>query len=186
MPDIQFIFRSLPAHAHLWFSFLKTAYEDGCCIRPSLLHLESCGRLELRSADPQENVKIFQNFFSVDDDLLEFCEGVCMARRVTVQEQLNPYRGDEINPGVYVDSDDAIDDWIRETIVTAHHPACTFAIGVGELSVLNPDMTVKGALSLRIVDASAMPDLLSGKINAPVLMMAEKASYMILGNFSTG
>ena len=145
VPDIQFIFRSLPAPAHLWFSFLKTAYEDGCCIRPVLLHPESCGRLELRSADPQENVKVFQNFFSVNNDLVKFCEGVRMARRVTVQAQLSPYRGDEINPGVYVDSDDAIDDWIRETTVTAHHPACTFAIVVGELSVLNPDMTVKGA-----------------------------------------
>ena len=71
-------------------------------------------------------------------------------------------------------------------MVTAHHPACTFAMGVGELSVLNPDLTVKGAQSLQVVDASAMPDLTSGNINAPVLMMAEKASDMILGNFSTG
>ncbi|MEC7203358.1 MAG: GMC oxidoreductase [Pseudomonadota bacterium] len=165
---------------------MKTAYEDGCCIRPVLLHPENCGRLELRSADPQENVKVFQNFFSVNNDLVKFCEGVRMARRVTVQAQLSPYRGDEINPGVHVDSDDAIDDWIRETMVTAHHPACTCAMGVGELSVLNPDMTVKGAQSLRVVDASAMPDLTSGNINAPVLMMAEKASDMILGNFSTG
>ena len=71
-------------------------------------------------------------------------------------------------------------------MVTAHHPACTCAMGVDELSVLYPDLTVKGAQSLRVVDASAMPDLTSGNINAPVLMMAEKASDMILGNFSTG
>ncbi len=60
--DIQSIFRGLPAHAHLWFPFLKTACEDGFGIRPILLHPESCGRLELQSADPQENVKVFQNF----------------------------------------------------------------------------------------------------------------------------
>ena len=70
--------------------------------------------------------------------------------------------------------------------MTAHHPACTFALIVGELSVLNPDMTVKGAQSVQVVDASAMPDLTSGNINAPVLTIAEKASDMILGNFSTG
>ena len=70
--------------------------------------------------------------------------------------------------------------------MTAHHPAHTCAIGVGELSVLNPDMTVKGAQSVQVVDASAMPDLTSGNINAPVLMMAEKASDMILESFSTG
>ncbi|MEC7656552.1 MAG: hypothetical protein VX416_09405 [Pseudomonadota bacterium] len=62
VPDIQFIFRGLPAHAHLWFPFLKTACEDGFGMRPILLHPESCGRLELQSADPQENVKVFQNF----------------------------------------------------------------------------------------------------------------------------
>ena len=84
MPDIQFIFRGLPAHAHLWCLFLKTAYEDGFGIRPILLHPESRGRLELRSADPQENVKVFQNFFSVNDDLVKLREGVRMARRVTV------------------------------------------------------------------------------------------------------
>ena len=122
----------------------------------------------------------------MNEDLVKLREGVRMARRATVQPPLNPYRSDEINPGVHVDSDDAIDDWIRETMVTAHHPACTCAMGVGELSVLNPDLTVKGAQSLRVVDASAMPDLTSGNINAPVLMMAEKASGMILGNFSTG
>lgn len=71
-------------------------------------------------------------------------------------------------------------------MVTAHHPACTCAMGVGALSVLYPDLTVKSAQSLQVVDASAMPDLTSGNINAPVLMMAEKASDMILGNFSTG
>jgi len=71
-------------------------------------------------------------------------------------------------------------------MVTAYHPACTCAMGVGKLSVFNPDLTVKGAQSLRVVDASAMPDLTSSNINAPVLMMAEKASDMILGNFSTG
>ena len=123
VPDIQFIFRGLPAHAHLWFPFLKTAYEDGFGIRSILLHPESRGRLELRSADPQENVKVFQNFFSVNDDLVKLREGVRMGRRATGQAPLNPYRGDDINPGVHVDSDDAIEDWIRETMVTACHPA---------------------------------------------------------------
>jgi len=184
VPDIQFIFRGLPGYAHLWFPVLKPAYEDGFGIRPILLHPESRGRLELRSADPRENVKVFQNFFSASDDLAKLREGVRMARRATVQAPLDPYRGDEIDPGIHIESDDAIDDWIRETMVTAHHPACTCAMGVGPMSVLNPDMTVKGIESLRVVDAAAMPDLTSGNINAPVLMMAEKASDMMLGKAS--
>jgi 4-pyridoxate dehydrogenase len=126
-------------------------------------------------------VKVFQNFFSVDSDMATLREGVRMARRATVQTPLDPYRGDEIDPGISVNNDNEIDAWIRETMVTAHHPACTCPMGVNETSVLDAEMKVRGVENLRVVDASAMPDLTSGNINAPVLMMAEKASEMILG-----
>ncbi len=181
VPDIQFIIRSVPGIVHPWFPGYKSAFQDGFGIRPVLLHPESRGHLRLRSADPRDTVKVFQNFFAVDSDMAALREGVRMARRATVQAPLDPYRGDEIDPGIAVDDDKDIDAWIRETTVTAHHPACTCAMGVGERAVLDAEMKVRGTEALRVVDASAMPDLTSGNINASVLMMAEKASEMILG-----
>ena len=94
---------------------------------------------------------------------------------------MDTFRGDEIDPGVAVDEDADIDAWIRETAITAHHPTCTCPMGVGGEAVLDHQMQVRGATGLRVVDASAMPDLPSGNTNAPVLMMAEKGSDMILG-----
>ena len=107
-----------------------------------------------------------------------------MARRATVQSPMDPYRGEEIDPGVAVDEDNEIDAWIRETMITAHHPTCTCPMGVGDTAVLDSEMRVQGTEALRVVDASAMPDLPSGNTNAPVLMMAEKGSEMILGRRS--
>ena len=181
VPDIQFIIRSAPGVVYPWFPGFKTAFRDGFGIRPILLHPESRGHLRLRSADPRDTVKVFQNFFSIDSDMATLREGVRMARRATVQTPLDPYRGDEIDPGISVNDDNEIDAWIRETMVTAHHPACTCPMGVNDTAVLDAEMKVRGAENLRVVDASAMPDLTSGNINAPVLMMAEKASEMILG-----
>jgi choline dehydrogenase-like flavoprotein len=180
VPDIQFIIRSAPGLVHPWFPGFKAAFRDGFGIRPILLHPESRGYLRLRSADPRDTVKVFQNFFSVDSDMATLREGVRMARRATVQTPLDPYRGDELDPGILVNDDNEIDAWIRETMVTAHHPACTCPMGINENAVLDAEMTVRGTENLRVVDASAMPDLTSGNINAPVLMMAEKASDIIL------
>ena len=100
VPDIQFIIRSAPGVVHPWFPGFKTAFRDGFGIRPILLHPESRGHLRLRSADPRDTVKVFQNFFSIDSDMATLREGVRMARRATVQTPLDPYRGDEIDPGI--------------------------------------------------------------------------------------
>ncbi len=181
VPDIQFIIRTVPGLVHPWFPGFRPAYRDGFAVRPVLLHPESRGRLELRSADPRDTVKVFQNFFSVDSDIATMREGVRMARRSTVQAPMDAYRGDEIDPGVSMDSDDELDAWIRETVMTAHHPCCTCAMGAGEMAVLDGEMKVRGTERLRVVDGSALPDMPSGNTNAPILMMAEKAADMILG-----
>ena len=122
VPDIQFIIRSVPGVLHPWFPGFKSPFRDGFGIRPVLLHPESRGHLELRSSDPRETMKVFQNFFSVESDMATLREGVRMARRATVQSPMDPYRGEEIDPGVAVDEDNEIDAWIRETMITAHHP----------------------------------------------------------------
>ena len=182
VPDIEFMFRGAPPHAHLWFPYLKPPYLDGFGIRPALLHPESRGEVLLRSTDPRDPPRIFGNFLSAPGDLARLREGFKRARETAYQKALDPYRGVETAPGAQVRSDDEIDAWIRKTVITAHHPSATCPMGIGPDSVLDPQLRVRGVEGLRVVDASAMPDLVSAHINACVLMMAEKASDMIRGN----
>jgi 4-pyridoxate dehydrogenase len=181
VPDIEFMFRGVPPDARLWFPRVKEPYADGFGIRPALLHPESRGEVLLRSADPREPMRIIYNFLSAPNDLPALREGFRRAREVAYQKALNRFRGEERSPGVQVTTDDQIDEFIRKTAVTAHHPAGTCAMGAGSSAVLDTEMRVRGAERLRVVDASAMPDLVSAHINACVLMMAEKASDLIRG-----
>jgi 4-pyridoxate dehydrogenase len=181
VPDIEFMFRGLPPHAHLWFPGVKKGYVDGYGIRPTLLHPDSRGEILLRSADPRAPMRIIYNFFSAPNDLPTLREGFKRARNVAYQKPLDPYRGTETAPGEQVKTDAEIDAFIRKTAITAHHPCGTCAMGMGPESVLDPELKVRGVEGLRVVDASAMPDIVSAHINACVLMLAEKASDMIRG-----
>lgn len=180
-PDIQLLFRGVAAKPHVWFPGYRKPYADQCGIRPVLLHPESRGRVSLRSADPLDKVRIEGNFLAADSDLRTLRTGVRLARELYEDAALSSVRGAEISPGACVTSDSAIDEWIRRTAVTVHHPAGTCAMGADDTSVLDPQCRVRGVENLRVVDASAMPDLVSGNINACVLMIAEKASDLILG-----
>jgi len=182
VPDIDFMFRGLPTNAHLWFPMLRPAYEDGYGIRPALLHPESRGKILLRSSDPLDTPRIMYNFFSAPGDLPKLREGFKLAREVAYSKPLDPYRGVEKTPGDKVKTDAEIDAFIRRTVITAHHPAGSCPMGIGEDSVLDPTLRVRGVEGLRVVDASAMPDMVGAHINACVLMMAEKAADMIRGH----
>ncbi len=181
IPDIQFLCPASPADAHLWFPGLKPAYEDGFGFRPCLLRPHSRGELRLRSADPRDPVRIFQNFFSDPRDIETLREGCKRARDVAAQPALDFYRGVELTPGPGVTTDAGIEDWIRKTVGTSSHPCATCAMGADDDAVLDPFMRVRGVEGLRVVDASAMPDVISGNLNAAVMMMAEKGADMILG-----
>ncbi len=181
VPDIEFMFRGLPAHAHLWFPGIRKAYADGYGIRPTLLHPDSRGDILLQSADPRLSMRIRYNFFSAPSDLPRLREGFKRARDVAYQSPLDPHRGIETAPGETVKTDAEGEAWIRKTALTAHHPCGTCAMGSGPESVLDPELKVRGIEGLRVVDASAMPDIVSAHINACVLMLAEKASDMIRG-----
>jgi len=177
-PDLEFRFRGAPTHAHLWFPDLVPAYQDGYGIRPCLLHPQSRGEILLGSADPATPIRIRYNFLSEPDDLAGLREGFKLGREIAYHEALAPYRGAETTPGEAVKTDAEIEAYIRRTAITAHHPAgtCTMA---GPRPVLDPALRVLGFEGLRVVDASAMPDMVSAHINACVLMMAEKASDII-------
>ncbi len=180
--DIQFLFRGAATNAHLWFPGIRPAYKDGFGVRPVLLHPESRGEVLLRSADPFDKVRIIQNFLDAPSDLETLKTGVKLARDMLHQPAMDPYREVEATPGPGATSDADIEAWIRRTAITAHHPSCTTPMGTDERAVLDTECRVRGAENLRVVDASSMPDLVSGNINAAVLVIAEKVSDHILGN----
>jgi 4-pyridoxate dehydrogenase len=180
--DIQFLFRGAATNAHLWFPGIRPAYKDGFGVRPVLLHPESRGEVLLRSADPFDKVRIIQNFLDAPSDLETLKTGVKLARDMLHQPAMDPYREVEATPGPGATSDADIEAWIRRTAITAHHPSCTTPLGTDERAVLDTECRVRGAENLRVVDASSMPDLVSGNINAAVLVIAEKVSDHILGN----
>lgn len=179
VPDIEFMFRGTSHAPHLWFPFIRRAYPDGYGIRPTLLHPDSRGALLLGSADPLAAPRIVYRFFTAPNDLPTLREGFKRARELAFHKALDPYRGEEIGPGLKVKTDDEIDNWLKSTVITAHHPAGTCAMGPD--GVLESDLKVRGIEKLRVCDASAMPDLVSAHINACVLMMAEKAADLIRG-----
>jgi 4-pyridoxate dehydrogenase len=179
VPDVEFMFRGAPADPHLWFPGIRPAYVDGYGIRPTLLHPDSRGEILLRSTDPRDPPRIVYNFFSAPNDLPRLREGFKRARDVAYQKPMEPFRGTETSPGDSVKTDAEIDAWLRSTVITAHHPCGTCAMGIGPDAVTDPELRVRGVERLRVVDASVMPDLVSAHINACVLMIAEKASDII-------
>jgi len=180
-PDIEFMFRGAPPHAHLWLPPFKPAYPDGFGIRPTLLAPESRGEVCLRSADPQVKPQIRFNLLAAPADVARLREAFRRAREIAGQAALDSFRGVEISPGAKIQSDSEVDGWIRASCVTAHHPAGTCAMGIRDDCVLDPQLRVRGTSNLRVVDASAMPDPVSAHINATVMMIAEKAADLIRG-----
>jgi 4-pyridoxate dehydrogenase len=179
VPDIEFMFRGTSANPHLWFPLVRPAFLDGFGIRPTLLHPDSRGEILLGSADPTAAPRIVYRFFTAPNDLPTLREGFKRARELAFHKALDPYRGEEIGPGLKVKTDAEIDAWLKKVVITAHHPCGTCAIAPD--GVLDSDLRVRGIEHLRVCDASAMPDLVSAHINACVLMMAEKGADLIRG-----
>jgi 4-pyridoxate dehydrogenase len=179
VPDIEFMFRGTAHHPHLWFPGIKAPYRDGFGIRPTALHPDSRGEILLRDANSRSAPLIHYNFFSAPNDLPTLREGAKLAQEVAYSAPMNEFRAEGANPKSYLKTDAEVDDWLRKTVQTAHHPAGTCAMG--QDAVLDNDMRVHGVEGLRVVDASAMPDMVSAHINACVIMMAEKAADLIRG-----
>ena len=181
VPEIEFMFRSAPIHPRLWFPGIKARYPDATGIRPTLLHPASRGDVLLKSASPTDAPRIRFNVFSAPGDLATLREGVKRARHVAAQAPLKPFIGKELAPTAAVSSDADIETWIRRTAITAHHPCGTCPMGSSDQSVLDSELRVRGIEKLRVIDASAMPDLVSAHINACVIMIAEKGADLVRG-----
>ena len=123
------------------------------------------------------------NYLSTPTDRREWVEAIRVARDILNQPAFAPYNDGELSPGPSVETDEQILDWVRADAETALHPSCTAAMGVDEMSVVDPaSMRVHGVEGLRVVDASVFPFVTNGNIYAPVMMVAEKAADLILGN----
>ena len=181
LPDIQFLFQGVPPVTTPWFPVLRPGWEDGFVCRPVLLRPESRGSITLASSDPSAKVRIRQNFLDSANDLRTIRDGLKMARNVMSQPALAKFAEVEIAPGPGVQSDDEIDAYVRATATTAHHPCGTCHMGDDDHAVLDAELKVRGVEGLRVIDASAMPDLVGGNIHAAVLMIAEKGADMIRG-----
>jgi 4-pyridoxate dehydrogenase len=181
VPDIEFLIRGAPPGARPWFPGVLPAYDDGWAITPVVLHPKSRGEVRLTSTDPRATLRIHHNFLSAPEDIATLRDGLRRGREIAAQAALDPYRGVELLPGPNVQSDDELDAYIRATVTTVSHPVSTCRMGTDAESVLDPQLRVHGIDALRVVDGSALPDLVSAHTNACVIMMAEKASDMIRG-----
>jgi 4-pyridoxate dehydrogenase len=183
LPDIQFLFRAVATRAAPYLPPFKPAYADGFSLRAVMLRPESRGEIVLASTDPRAKVRIRQNFLSTDNDKRTIRDGLKLVRRMGATPPLADFVAEELAPGPAVQSDDELDAYIRATAATAHHPLGTCRMGPESdaMAVVDPELRVRGVGGLRVVDASVMPDLVGGNINAPVIMIAEKAADMIRG-----
>jgi choline dehydrogenase len=146
-----------------------------CQLRP-----ESRGSLKIRSADPAAPPEIRINYLATETDRAAFIDGINILRKILAAPALKPYSVEEVYPGAKATSDEELLDYCRKTGSTVYHPTSTCRMGNDPLAVVDQRLRVRGIEGLRVVDASVMPDLMSGNTNAPTIMIAEKASDMIL------
>lgn len=181
LPDTQFFCRSAPPDVKPWFPLFRKAASNTFVIRTCQLRPESRGFVELGSDDPMAPAKIQNNFLQTETDRRVLRDCVKMTRDIVSQSAFEGLRGAELVPGESVKTDDEIDAFVRQNLSTVFHPLGTCKMGIDEEAVVDPDLKVRGVQGLRVVDASVMPDLVGGNINAPVIMIAEKAADIILG-----
>ena len=146
-----------------------------CQLRP-----ESRGSLRIKSADPTVPPEIRINYLATETDRAAFIEGLKVLRKILSAPALKPYVAEEVAPGPKISSDEELLSFCRQTGSTVYHPTSTCRMGNDPLAVVDQRLRLRGIEGLRVVDASIMPDLMSGNTNAPTIMIAEKASDMIL------
>jgi len=143
---------------------------------------QSKGWVKLRAEDPHAAPRILFNYMAHSEDWEEFRSAVRLTREIFAQDAFAPLRGRELAPGPGVVSDAEIDAYLTDAVESAYHPSGTCKMGSDELSVVNAECQVHGLDGLRVVDSSIIPSIVSGNLNAPTIMLAEKAADIIAGN----
>ncbi len=178
-PDLQLTFMPLGVKPGTVESLPFHAFQ----VHIDLMRARSRGTVRLRSADPAQHPAICFNYMADPVDRADMRAGVRLTREVLAQKALDSYRGEEVYPGPQVQSDDAIDAWVRQAVETCYHPVGTCKMGLASdaMAVVDGELRVHGLEALRVVDASIMPMIVSGNTNAPTIAIAERASDMIRG-----
>ena len=142
----------------------------------------SRGRIHVTSKDPRQHPSILFNYMSHEQDWREFRAGIRITREIFQQRALSPYLGREISPGADLRTDAELDAFVRSHAETAYHPSCSNQMGNDDMCVVDGQGRVHGIEGLRIVDASIMPQVTTGNLNAPTIMIAEKMADAIRGH----
>lgn len=178
-PDIQYHF--LPAAIR--YDGKAAAGTHGFQAHVGPMRSKSRGEIRLRSADPKAPPSIRFNYMSHEDDWRDFRHCIRLTREIFGQDAFAPYRGRELSPGSHVETDDQLDAFIREHAESAYHPCGTVRMGAAgdPRSVVDPQCRVIGVDGLRVADSSIFPRITNGNLNAPSIMVGEKAADHILG-----
>ena len=180
------------AYPNLMFHFLPIAVrydgsapasDHGYQVHIGPMYSDARGSVKITSTDPSAHPALRFNYLSTEQDRREWVEAITVARDILNQPAFDPFNAGELSPGPSVASPEEILGWVASDAETALHPSCTARMGIDDMSVTDPlTMQVRGTEGLRVVDASVMPYVTNGNIYAPVMMAAEKAADLILGN----
>jgi len=178
-PDLQYHFLPIAAS----YDGSETAPGHGFQAHVGPMRPTSRGWVKLKSKDPRQHPAILFNYMQTEGDRQEMRAGVRLTREIFAQKAFDPYRAQELSPGPEVRTDAEIDAHIRRKAESAYHPSCSCKMGLPSdpMAVVDAEGRVHGLEGLRVVDASIMPSVVSGNLNAPVIMMAERLSDAILG-----
>ncbi len=179
-------------YPNLMFHFLPIAVrydgsgpasDHGYQVHIGPMYSDARGSVKITSTDPRVHPALRFNYLSTEQDRREWLEAIGVARAILTQPAFDPFSAGELSPGAEVQTDEEILEWVAKDAETALHPSCTARMGTDAMSVTDPlTMKVHGIDGLRVVDASVMPYVTNGNIYAPVMMVAEKAADLILGN----
>jgi len=143
---------------------------------------KSRGEITLKSSNPYEYPKIKFNYLENEEDLKQTRECIHIARKILAQDALKPYAGKELGPGLDKTSNEDLNEYIKSNAETAYHPSCTLKMGIDKMAVVDENLKIHGLQNIRVIDSSVMPEITSGNLNAPTLMIAEKASDIIISS----
>ena len=178
---MQFLVSPVSMAARPWFPGWRKGVGHVFAMANVVLHPDTRGEVTLRSADPRDPPRILFNLLGAPRDLETLRHMIRFTRRFFATAPASELVRTERIPGPAIESDAELDAHIRRSVATAMHPTSTCAMGVDALAVVDAQLAVRGLKALRVVDASVMPRIVGGNTNAPVIMIAEKASDLILG-----
>ena len=184
-PDLENIVMPTALDAKVWFPGLIRPRDEmltNLCVG---LQPRSTGEVALKSSDPFTPPAIRFNILQEQEDVDALKQNIRWSRDLVRQDPLAEFVGEEAFPGANVSDDSDLEAYIRATVVTAQHPACTCRMGTDERAVVDPDLKVHGMSNLRVADASIMPTLIGGHTNAPAIMIGERAAQFIKNQYTS-